>query len=452
MPLRSTLGSLSELRHLFLPTRLFLALGGVVLAYVLAFVFPDVTPVARALGLLLAALTLVDGVLLFGSGGTLTVERDTPTRFSNGDSNPVDVHVTNHFRFSVTATVIDELPEQLQVRDQRIRVTVPPRRTRRVRYTVRPTERGAYEFGAVNVYVESPLGLIQRRVQADVGEEVPVYPSFLQMQTYGLLAASNRLEEVGVKKIRRLGHTMEFDHIRAYVRGDDYRTMNWKASARRGSLMVNAYRDERSQPVYCILNMGRVMQMPFDGLTLLDHSINASLVLCNIALMKHDRAGLIPFSHDLGPVVPAERRSGQMRHIQEALYRLDTDFLEADYARLVRYVRTNVRQRSLLVLFTNFAARSSLERQMPYLRLLARGHPLVVVFFENTRLTDLTQTKAASTEDVYVKTMAEKFAYESREIVRELQHAGIYAVRTPPENLTVETLNQYLDLKARGVI
>ena len=429
-----------------------MTLGGVVVVFVAAYFAPGWLGAARGIAVGWIGVVVVDAVLLFGTGGRVTAERETPNRFSNGDANSVRVRVAHTYPFPVTTTIIDELPVQLQVRDFEVTITLPPGRDREIQYDVRPTERGAYEFGVINVYASSPLGLVQRRWQAGEDEEVPVYPSFIQMQKYGLMAASNRLEEVGVKKIRRLGHTMEFDHIREYVRGDDYRTVNWKATARRGNLMVNEFRDERSQPVYCVLNTGRVMKMPFDGMTLLDYSINAALVMSNIALMKHDRAGLLTFGPEIGATVAAERRAHQLRRIQERLYRIDTDFLESDYRRLATYVRTNLHQRSLLLLFTNFAAMSSMRRQLPYLQTLARHHPLVVIFFENTELTNVVEAPAETTRDVYVKGMAEKFAAEKREVVRALNRRGIYTVLTPPHELSTHTINQYLRLKARGVV
>lgn len=445
-------GLVATLRSLFLTNRFFGLLASICLCYVGAFFWPVLHPGAHTLLLLAGGLLGTDLVLLYGGTGMVTARREVPERFSNGDENAVTIHLRNGYAIPMRCTVIDELPVELQIRDSSVTVTVPPRRSRDIRYTVRPTERGDYGFGVINVYVTTPLGIVERRYQAEEPTDVPVYPSFKQMQKYELLAASNRLEEVGVKKQRRVGHSMEFDRIREYVPGDDRRAVNWKATARQGDLMVNVYQDERAQPVYCVLNMGRVMEMPFEGLTLLDHSINASLVMANIALRRQDRAGLLTFSHEMGPVVAADRRTDQLQRLQERLYQLDTDFLEADYRQLAQFVRSNVKQRSLLLLFTNFPARSSLERHLPSLRLLARRHPLVVIFFDNTELARLMNRPAASTEEVYVRGMAEKFVHEKQEIVYELRRHGIYALRTPPEQLSVQTINTYLKLKARGVI
>lgn len=439
-------------RSLYLSRRLFVVLSVLVGCSVLGYFWPVLVAVVRAVLPAVALLLAVDVLFLYRTRDGVVARREVPARLSNGDDNEILVRLENRYPFVLHAEVIEELPVQLQVRDARLRLRTAPGEARVLRYTVRPVERGSYEFGVVNVYASTPLGLASRRYRAGEGRQVPVYPSFLQMRRYELLAASNRLEEAGVKQVRRVGHTMEFDHIREYVVGDDYRTVNWKATARRGGLMVNQYRDERAQPVYCLVDTGRVMKLPFEGMTLLDHSINASLVLSSIALFKQDRAGIVTFSHEVGVTVPAERRGGQLQTILEALYNVRTDFLESDYERLFGHLRRLLRQRSLLVLFTNFETRASMERQLPYLRALARQHTLVVVFFENTELRVLLDAEAVRTEDVYVKAVAERFVFEKREIVRALQRHGIHAVLTPPADLSVHTVNKYLELKAHGVV
>lgn len=442
----------SHIQSFFLTPRFFGAGGGIVVLYLVAFFVPAVLPVAHAALTALGGLVVLDGLLLYGRAGGVTARREVPDRLSNGDENPIRVQVHNAYPFVVQCGVVDEQPVQLQARDTEVSLTILSGQARTLRYTVRPTTRGRYAFGAVNVFVTSPLGLVERRVRADEDEEVPVYPSFLQMQAYELMAASNRLDEMGVKPVHQLGHTMEFDHIREYVAGDDRRAINWKATARQGTLMVNEYRDERAQPVYCVINAGRVMEMPFDGMTLLDYSINASLALARIALMKQDRAGLLAFADEIGPVLPAQRSEGHIRALQEQLYHLDTDFAETDYSRLATYVRTHLQRRGLLVLFTNFMTRSALERQLAPLRALTQQHTVVVVFFENPTLSARARAPAETTEDIYVKTMAERFAAEKEELVRTLRQHGCYAVHTPPVQLSTRTINQYLELKAQGMV
>ncbi|UOQ55721.1 DUF58 domain-containing protein [Hymenobacter cellulosivorans] len=448
-------------KSLFLTLRFFLLLTAVVFGLVVAFFWPGLlVPMQLLLGLLVV-LTLVDWLLLFGSArtgaGGVFGRRVLGDKLANGSDNDVAIYLENTYRFPVTTETIDEIPPQFQRRDVLFRATVPAGQTTVIHYQLRPVRRGEYQFGALNVFVKSPLGLAQRRFCYGQDQVVPVYPSFLQMRQYELLAISNRLTEIGVKRIRRVGHSMEFEQIRPYVPGDDPRTINWKATARRAgtgtdTLVVNHYQDERAQQVYCLIDKGRVMRMPFEGLSLLDYAINATLVVSNIALLKHDKAGLLTFADRLSTVVPAERRAGHMQKILEVLYKQRTRYLETDYQLLYSNVKAKIRQRSLLILFTNFETLNGLQRQLPYLRGLAKDHLLLVVFFENTELQHYLDQPASSTADVYNQTIAEKFAQEKRQIVRELQRYGIYSLLTPPQQLTVNTINRYLEFKARGLI
>jgi len=321
-----------------------------------------------------------------------------------------------------------------------------------ISYLLRPTKRGEYEFGAVRVYASSALGLIRRRYSFSQDEMLPVYPGFLQMRKYELMAISNRLSEFGIKKIRRLGQSMEFEQIKTYVAGDDYRNINWKATARQGSLMTNMYTDEKSQHVYCVIDKSRAMKMPFEGLSLLDYAINASLVLSNIALIKEDKAGLITVGEKIGSVIPADRRPMQLNKILEVLYNEKTRYLESNMELLYSTIRRVAKQRSLVVFFTNFESLSALHRQLPYLKRISQFHLLLVVFFENTELQKASEEPAGNVENIYIQTIAEKFVYDKKLIVKELTKYGIQSILSTPQNLTVNTINKYLELKAKQKI
>jgi uncharacterized protein (DUF58 family) len=252
--------------------------------------------------------------------------------------------------------------------------------------------------------------------------------------------------------MRKIGQSMEFEQIKDYVSGDDIRTINWKATARKGSLMINNYTDEKSQQVYCVIDKGRLMKMPFNGLSLLDYAINATLALTNICLQKQDKVGLISFADRMGNVVAADRKPIQREKIMQVLYKENTAFLESDFEMLYMQVRNKIKQRSLIILFTNFESLNGLKRQVNYLRSIAKHHLLLVVFFENTELTKLSNATAHNVEDVYVKTIADKFAYEKRMLIKELQQYGIIAIQSSPQNLTVNSINKYLELKSKQMI
>jgi uncharacterized protein (DUF58 family) len=228
--------------------------------------------------------------------------------------------------------------------------------------------------------------------------------------------------------------------------------VNWKATARKSSLMVNQYQDEKAQRVYSIIDMGRTMKMPFNEMSLLDYAINASLVISNIAIYKQDKAGLITFSKDIHSIVPADRKSTQMHRISEVLYKQETQFEEANFEILYATVKRKITQRSLLLVYTNFEGFISLERQLRYFKQLAKSHLTVVVFFDNSELNEVTSKRPEKTDDIYIKTIAEKFAYDKRLIIKELKKNGVHSILTEPQNLTVNTINKYLEFKAKGLI
>ncbi|HRZ98724.1 MAG TPA: DUF58 domain-containing protein, partial [Paludibacter sp.] len=320
------------------------------------------------------------------------------------------------------------------------------------KYLLRPTERGEYQFGRLNIYVQSSICLISRRYVFSENVIVQTYPSFIQLRKYDMLAFSNRLTEYGIKRIRRIGHTMEFEQIKEYVQGDDIRTINWKASSKRNQLMVNQFQDEKSQPVYQIIDTGRTMQMSFHGLSLLDYSINSTLALANIILKKQDKAGMLTFSKKVDNLLAAERRSGQMEKFMEKLYNIKTDFSESDFSRLYVDIKQSIKQRSVILLYTNFETIDGLRRQLLFLKNIAKSHFLIVIFFDNTELNKIIFKSSVNIQEVYDKVIAEKFAFEKKLIVSELEKHGIQTILTQPENLTINSINKYIELKAKGVI
>jgi uncharacterized protein (DUF58 family) len=398
------------------------------------------------------ALVLIDYLFLFIISKSPSAKRLMADRLSNGDENKIELQVINHMPFTVTMEIIDELPVQFQKRDWKLKHRFAAREQKNIIYKLRPVERGEYNFGRIILYVRSLLGLLMRRHNIEASAIVPVYPSFLQLRKYELLSQTTIQTEHGNKRMRKIGHSMEFEQIKEYVRGDDIRTINWKATARKGSLMVNNYTDEKSQQVYCIIDKGRLMKMPFNELTLLDYAINSTLVLSNVCLQKQDRVGLITFANKMGSLIAADKKPIQRENILQLLYNQDTAFLESDYEMLYMQIRNRIKHRSLLILYTNFESLSGLRRQLNYLRSIARHHLLMVVFFENTELHQLSRLEASNIEEVYIKTIAEKFEFEKRLIVKELQKHGILSVLTAPEQLTVNAVNKYLELKARQAI
>ncbi|QRM87748.1 DUF58 domain-containing protein [Lacinutrix sp. WUR7] len=409
-------------------------------------------PIAWIVTILIAILLFVDVLLLYRFKNGIKARRLLPEKFSNSDANPVPITITNSYIFQVYLDVIDELPIQFQKRDFSYQVSLIANEIHDFSYSVRPVERGEYFFGSLNIFASSKLKIVKRKYQFQKEQMVCVYPSFIQMQKYDFLAIGNHLTEFGFKKIRRIGNTQEFEQIKDYVTGDDFRTVNWKATAKRGALMVNQYQDEKSQPIYSIIDTGRVMKMPFDGLKLLDYAINSTLAFSNVALKKHDKVGMLSFSKTIETFLPAIHKLTYLNKILENLYNINTQFTDSDFGLLYAQIKRKVTHRSLLLLYTNFEHISALKRQLPYLQAISKKHMLVVIMFENTELDALIAEDAEDLQSIYHKTIAEKFSFEKRLMVKELQKYGIQTILSAPEKLTINTINKYLEIKAKGLL
>ena len=371
---------------------------------------------------------------------------------SLGDDNPIKIIVTNNANLRLWIELIDELPVQLQNRKFHKELALDPDQRDELIFHIRPLSRGEYFFGKVHAFISTRIGLVKRRLSFPLEMNIPVYPSLIQMKKYELKTLSRLASEYGVKKVRRIGHSYEFEQIKHYVQGDDFRSINWKATGRKAQLMVNQYEDEKSQQVYCIIDKSRIMHMPFHGLSLFDYAVNASLVISNIVLGKQDKIGLVTFAERPRTLIKADRSRQQLKRILDGLYREREGEMEANYESLYLALQKFITSRSLLFLYTNFESSYALQRALPQLRRLNRQHLLVVVFFENNEITTTTSANVETLEDIYLQATAEHFVLTKVQLAQQLRQSGIITILTKPENLTVNSINKYLELKSRGAI
>ena len=318
---------------MFLTRRFYIALVLVILLLGSGYVFAPFFVIGQWALFVLLLVVLADVYSLYRIRG-IRAFRQCADRFSNGDENEVSIRVESSYPHPVSLEIIDEIPFIFQKRDVDFQVKLGANEGKTVTYRLRPTHRGVYSFGHIRVFVTGKIGFISRRYTCAEPLDIKVYPSYLMLHQYELLAISDNLTELGIKRIRRVGHHTEFEQIKEYVKGDDYRTINWKASARRHELMVNVYQDERSQQIYNVIDKGRVMQQAFRGMTLLDYAINASLVLSYVAMRKEDKAGLVTFDEHFDTFVPASKQPGYMQTLLESLYSQQTTFGETDFSAL----------------------------------------------------------------------------------------------------------------------
>lgn len=420
--------------------------------FVMAFIVPELLFIAKLALLVVLIFLIMDVIILFSIKKGIEAERILPEKFSNGDKNKVFVTIRNNYGILIHTVLIDELPFQFQSRNFRIDQKVASGNKVKIEYDVTPFDRGEYHFGNLNIYVKTVLGFATKRYVFNNGQMVRTYPGFLKLREFDLFSIKHLSHYHGIKKNRRIGNSFEFEQIKKYVQGDNIKDINWKATAKQNQLMVNQFQDEKAQQVYSIIDKGRVMKMPFENLTLLDHAINSSLVISNMILGKQDKAGVFSFSKRTDNFVVAERRNSQMKLILESLYNVSTDFYESDFGNLYASVKRHVTQRSLLFLYTNFEGMDSVHRQMNYLRALNKNHLLVVIFFQNTELEKLTFQPARTAQEIFDRVIAEKFVYDKKLIISELKKFGIQTILTTPKSLTIDTINKYLEIKSKGLL
>jgi uncharacterized protein (DUF58 family) len=430
----------------------FLCLGAIVVCFAASFAIFSLYFIAKVALIVLLGMTMLDWLLVFAAKSPLTFEREVNERLNLGDVNNVHLKVTNTTVQPINFQLYEGFPVEMQDRSTIFKTILTPNSSKTFTYQFTPKQRGEHTFGSAFFVIASVFSLVSRRFEVAAEKSVAVYPSVLQMKKFELLVFQQQKTSVGVKKIRRIGNNSEFEQIKPYVQGDEPKTINWKATSRKFDLMVNQYQEEKSQHIYCIIDKSRNMQISFEGMSLLDYAINSTLVFSNIALRNGDKTGLFTFSDKMGTRLPANRSAGQMKRIVEELYNQRTQFHEPNYELLYQSIRRTISTRSLLVLFTNFQTEFAMRRVLPMLRRINQKHLLVVVFFESTDLQELAFQPMKTTSDVYVSAVAERMITLKSRMAMELKQNGIQTILTTPADLSIHTINKYLELKAKGAI
>ncbi len=439
------------MKNLFIGKR-FLLYNLVLVAYfIVSFLWDFLFIAGLWLLLVFLALLIYEVFILFGTNKYIEAERITDDRWDLNGENKISYLFSHNYTTKQKVRLTDDLPYQLQIRDEGIDFDLEPHEDKTVVNFFTPKQRGKYHFGKTRIYVDGPFGLFRRRYLFDNDRLVKVYPSVTLMKKFELEAKALSPQTLGIKKHRRVGHSYEFEQIRNFHRGDEYRSINWKATSRVNQIMVNQFQDERAQPIYTIIDKSRNMRLPFNGLTLLDHAINTGLVLANLNLVKKDKAGLITFSHNMETSIAADNKSTQLKRILEALYAEEEKLEEANFEALYTFINRSLKSRSILFLFTNIETEFALERVLPLWRSINKKHMLIPIFFEYTELSEYGHQKANNIDEVYLRHTANQLAFEKQLLINKVQAAGIMTIYTKPQDLIVNTINKYLELKARGL-
>ena len=367
-----------------------------------------------------------------------------------GDKQDIIYTVENKNNRSLLLSIYDNLPVKLQWRKSIYEGSIKANENLTIPFSITPVERGLYAFGICHVVVSIPWpGFIRMSKIMDQPSEVQVHPSVLQMKKYEMMVVSGVAHQNGIRRVRMIGENDEFEQIRPYAQGDNIKAINWKATARKQELLINTFHDSRSQEVYCIIDKGRTMEMPFHGMSLMDYAINTTLTFSNIVLRKFDKAGLITFADQIDDTIPASSQGHQLNRISDVLYNQSTDFKESDFQFLYAFLRKNIRRRSILFLFTNFEDPYEVERNIMYLRLMNKYHLLIIICFINEEIEKIITRETKDKTEIYQNVLAMDTLHKREAFLQNLTGFGIQLVMVRPKDLSIAVINKYLEIKSK---
>ncbi len=406
---------------------------------------------ATLIGVLLGAALLAD-LALGPRRSMLRVERQAPEHWTLRVDAELRYSVTNRSGIPVRLGIIETPVRTLTFTQDEIAAGVPPRSRVLLRRRVTPVARGPDELGTLYVWYESALGLLRRRMRLAQPEKIRVYPDLSAVERYGRLDVHNRFIEAGLRRLRMLGVGTEFESLREYAQGDAFRTIDWKASARRGRLMVAQYEVERSQSVMLLLDCGRLMTPYVGAQRKIDYAVTAALSLASIAALASDRVGAAAFAHEIITARAPRSTVASLYDLSEAIYDLEPRFEEADYAKVFSFAGRRLRRRSLVVLLTDVVDPIAQSTVLGELAALSRKHLVLCLFMNDAAVATVLQRSAETLDDVYQIDVALGLAHERRAAAAHLERLGIVVVDAPARSLSIALIDQYLRIKQRGLL
>ncbi|WP_298483109.1 DUF58 domain-containing protein [uncultured Chloroflexus sp.] len=405
--------------------------------------------------LLLVGGVLISDVLLSPRPDQIEVERLHDQRLSLGAANLITVLVTNAASRPLRFTLRDEYPVEMPVDADLLAGVAEPFGLCELRYHVRPQRRGDYQFGDVVMRYEGVLGCHRRQVRFPAAQTVQVYPNLLEARKYDLVIRRGQLRTIGLRSIRQLGQGGEFEHLREYTTDDEYRRINWKATARRGKPIVAEIEAERSQHIICVIDAGRLMATPVvdllqpedAGLTRLDYVVNTALMLSYVVIGKGDQAGMLTFAAKVENFIPPRKGKAQFQRLLEALYNVQTQPVEADIAAALAYLDQRQQRRALVIIFTDLANPAAVQPLMTHIRRLARRHLPLCVTISDPNIANVIGRPVQDSYGLFRRLVAEQLADERRALLDQIQRSGALTLDVPATSLTVSVVNTYLRLK-----
>lgn len=416
--------------------------------------FPSLLPAVLMFDFLLLALALADFLAAPTPERAVTVERTTDDKLSLGAANLVTLTLRNRSAVPLRAIVRDEPPLSFGLDSPAERALALPPGNRPVTfsYHVTPPAKGDFSFGDVWIQYPGRLGLVARQGKLTAGRAVKVYPNLRETEKYEALARRGRLQQMGIRSAKLRGGGSEFESLREYVPGDEYKKIDWSATARRGKLITRQYEAERSQNIVLLLDTGRTMLQPVQKMAKLDFVVNTALMLAYVAAGSDDKVGLMAFDAEVRAWLPPAKSRAQVAQILENLYNLDARMVESDYKDAFQNLAMRWRRRSLVVLFSDLLDPDSSAQILDAVPMIESLHRVVCVTVSDPHIVAASRQPTESGADVYQKAVAQQVLQERRAAISVLKRRGVWTIDSPPQDLSADLINHYLDLKSRSLI
>ena len=378
------------------------------------------------------------------------VKRLHDNRLSLGADNKIEISVRHTLAWQVDFQVRDEPPPAFETTDLIIKGRTKPGTVWRGQYYVHPLRRGDYQFADINLRWTGPLALATRQGRIAAERSVQVYPDLFGVRRFELLLRKNQIQQLGLRNARLTGQGTEFERLREYRPDDEYRRINWKATARRWRPITIDYQAERSQNIVAVLDTGRMMQSPVNRMAKLDYAINATLLLAYVAAGVGDKVGLLTFAAEVQHFITPRQGREQFYRILERLYAIEAQPVEPDYAQGLGYLAYKQRRRSLVIIFTDITAGESMAALVEHARLLARHSLPLVVTISDPDVHEMAQSYPRGSAAVYQRAAAGQMLYERQVILENLRLQGVDTLDAPANQLSPAVVGRYLELKRRG--
>ncbi len=388
------------------------------------------------------------------------IERELPGNLAVDKWTPVKIRIRHQFTQATRIRIFDGVPSSSDYQHLPLSIELQPNKTSSSEYSLRPLVRGLLQLTPSHIEFSSPLGLWNIRYQTGTTSDAKVFPDFVAIANYAILATENHTSQIGIRKKPRRGEGMEFHQLREYRQGDSLRQLDWKATSRRQKLIARDYQDERDQQIVLMIDSGHRMRAKDDELSHFDHALNAMLLVSYIALRQGDSVSLMSFggeANNSNPTntkhrwIPPQKGTERVSVLLNGIYDLQASQSTADYITAAEKLSVLQPKRSLIILVTNSRDEDNSELLLAA-NLLKKRHLVMIANIREQILDDINEQSVQTFDEALSYAGVRRFLHERSESHKKLTSAGVYAVDCTANQLAVRVANAYLEIKSAGVL